>query len=94
MRDFLGRAQPPEDDLGQGLVFDLRRGIAHHVGLDQAGRDGANVGLIQVVDKAGEDFTDNDEAVLVQLAQLASTELQNLRLYQEQLALAETRPRA
>jgi serine phosphatase RsbU (regulator of sigma subunit) len=58
------------------------------------GRDGGNRGIVQVIDKGGEDFTDNDEAVLVQLAQLASTELQNLRLYQEQLELAETLQRS
>ena len=58
------------------------------------GRDGRNVGVVQVLDKGGEEFTDNDEAVLVQLAQLASTELQNLRLYQEQADLAETLQRS
>jgi serine phosphatase RsbU (regulator of sigma subunit) len=47
-----------------------------------------------VVDKGGEDFTDNDEAVLVQLAQLVSTELTNLRLYQEELELTETLQRS
>ncbi|MGH2690393.1 MAG: PP2C family protein-serine/threonine phosphatase, partial [Actinomycetota bacterium] len=52
------------------------------------------VGVVQVIDKDGEEFTDNDEAVLVQLAQLASTELQNLRLYQEQADLAETLQRS
>ncbi|GAX44668.1 multi-sensor signal transduction histidine kinase [Tolypothrix sp. NIES-4075] len=52
------------------------------------GRDGSNIGLIQLSDKydAGE-FTAEDEAILVQLAQMASVAIENTRLYEaEQLA--------
>lgn len=44
-------------------------------------RDGKNQGLIQLVDKVEGEFSEEDEAVLVQLAQLASVALENARLY-------------
>ncbi len=47
------------------------------------GRDGKNLGLIQLSDKYLGDFTEDDEAILVQLAQLASIAVENARLYQE-----------
>jgi len=47
------------------------------------GRDGKNLGLIQLSDKLdGGDFTEQDEAILVQLAQMASVAVSNARLYQ------------
>jgi len=46
------------------------------------GRDGRNLGLIQVSDKVdGGDFTAADEAILVQLAYIASVAIENARLY-------------
>ena len=52
------------------------------------GRDGSNIGLIQLSDKYDEsEFTAEDEAILVQLAQMASVAIENTRLYEaEQLA--------
>jgi PAS domain S-box-containing protein len=45
------------------------------------GRDGRNIGLIQLSDKAdGGEFTADDEGVLVQLAQMASVAIENARL--------------
>ena len=44
------------------------------------GRDGRNLGLIQLSDKHEGDFDENDEAILVQLAQLASEAIENARL--------------
>lgn len=45
-------------------------------------RNGKNQGLIQLSDKVGgEEFTEEDEAVLVQIAQFASVALENARLY-------------
>lgn len=46
------------------------------------GREGQNIGLIQLSDKFEGDFTATDEAVLVQLAQMASIALENARLYE------------
>jgi len=47
------------------------------------GRDGGNLGLIQLSDKYIGDFTEADESTLVQLAQLASVAVENARLYDE-----------
>jgi PAS domain S-box-containing protein len=47
------------------------------------GRDGRNVGLIQLADKYEGEFTENDESIIVQLAQMASVALENMRLYRE-----------
>ncbi|AUB34512.1 DNA-binding response regulator, OmpR family, containings REC and winged-helix [Nostoc flagelliforme CCNUN1] len=46
------------------------------------GRDGHNIGLIQLSDKYEGDFTEADEAILVQLAQMASIAVENARLYE------------
>ena len=48
------------------------------------GRDGRNIGLIQLSDKYEGEFTEEDEAILVQLAQMASVAVENTRLYQAQ----------
>lgn len=44
-------------------------------------RKGNNIGLIQVSDKFEGDFTQEDEAILVQLASIAATGFENARLY-------------
>lgn len=46
------------------------------------GRNGQNIGLIQLSDKYAEEFTAADEAILVQLAQMASVAVENARLYE------------
>jgi GAF domain-containing protein len=51
---------------------------------------GQNQGLIQLSDRVEGEFTEDDEAILVQLAQLASVAMENARLYEE----AERRRRA
>jgi PAS domain S-box-containing protein len=45
------------------------------------GRDGRNMGLIQLSDKYEGEFTENDQSILVQLAQMASVAVENARLY-------------
>ncbi|BAZ27913.1 multi-sensor hybrid histidine kinase [Cylindrospermum sp. NIES-4074] len=45
-------------------------------------RDGQNIGLIQLSDKYEGEFTETDEAILVQLAQMASVAIENARLYE------------
>ncbi|WP_164017523.1 PAS domain-containing protein [Pyxidicoccus trucidator] len=45
------------------------------------GRDGGMLGLIQLSDKNEGEFTEEDEAILVQLAQLASVAIENVKLY-------------
>jgi signal transduction histidine kinase/putative methionine-R-sulfoxide reductase with GAF domain len=46
------------------------------------GRDGRNLGLIQLSDRQVGEFGDSDTALLVQLAQLAAGALENARLYE------------
>jgi PAS domain S-box-containing protein len=46
------------------------------------GRDGQTVGLIQLSDKYVGEFTEEDEALLVQLAQMASVAVESARSYQ------------
>jgi signal transduction histidine kinase len=46
-------------------------------------RDGHNLGLVQLSDKYDGEFGDADEAILVQLAQLASEAVENARLLEE-----------
>jgi signal transduction histidine kinase len=45
-------------------------------------RDGHTMGLIQLSDKYSDEFTQEDEAVLVQLAHMASVAIENARLYE------------
>jgi PAS domain S-box-containing protein len=45
------------------------------------GRDGRNLGLIQLSDKYEGEFTEDDEAIIVQLAQMASVAVENAQLY-------------
>jgi PAS domain S-box-containing protein len=47
------------------------------------GRDGRNIGLIQLSDKYQGEFTGDDEAVLVQMAQMASVAVENARLVED-----------
>src|SRR5579883_1184884 len=44
---------------------------------------GKSIGLIQLSDKYEGEFTEADEAILVQLAQIASSAIENARLYEE-----------
>ncbi|WP_051935660.1 GAF domain-containing protein [Deinococcus sp. YIM 77859] len=46
------------------------------------GGDGTNIGLIQLSDKEGGEFTAEDESVLVQLAQFAAGSVEKARLYE------------
>ncbi|MFD0738488.1 GAF domain-containing protein [Lysobacter koreensis] len=46
------------------------------------GHDGANIGLVQMSDRFDGDFSEIDQAVLVQLAQIGSVALENSRLYE------------
>jgi two-component system cell cycle sensor histidine kinase/response regulator CckA len=46
-------------------------------------RNGCNIGLIQLSDKYEGEFTEYDEAILMQLAQVASVAVENARLYEQ-----------
>jgi PAS domain S-box-containing protein len=51
------------------------------LGVPLTGHGGKNLGLIQLSDKAGGDFAEEDEAILGQLAAIASVGIENARLY-------------
>jgi PAS domain S-box-containing protein len=54
------------------------------------GRDGGNLGVIQLSDKFEGEFTEEDEALLLQMAQVMALALEKAHLYQE-LQEADTR---
>jgi len=58
------------------------------------GRSGRRLGLLEVGDKVEGDFTDNDESMLVQLAQLASVAIENAELFAREHEIAETLQRS
>lgn len=61
------------------------------LGVPLRAREGARqLGLLEVADKTGGEFSANDEAIIVQLAQMAAVALENLWLYERehQIALA------
>ncbi|MBM7112675.1 PAS domain-containing protein [Archangium primigenium] len=53
------------------------------LGAPLVGRDGRNMGLIQLSDRNEGDFSAEDEAILVQLARMASVAIENTRLMAE-----------
>jgi PAS domain S-box-containing protein len=56
------------------------------------GRDGRNLGIIQLADRVTGEFTAEDEAILVQFAQMAAAAIENVRLFQAaQEEIAERR---
>jgi signal transduction histidine kinase len=55
-------------------------------------RDGGNLGLIQLSDKVdGDEFSAEDEAILVQVAQMASVAIENARLLEAERAAVRAR---
>jgi PAS domain S-box-containing protein len=70
--------------LGFGKEVDKHPPLRGWLAVPFLGRDGRNLGLLQVSDKLdGGDFTEEDEAILVQLALIASVAIENARLYEE-----------
>ncbi len=56
--------------------------------------DGNTIGLVQLSDKMTGEFTENDAAVLVQLARVGAIALQNTREYEREHDIAETLQRS
>jgi hypothetical protein len=52
------------------------------------------LGMIDVVDRAGREFSPRDEAILTQLAQLASVAITNAQLYERERTIARTLQRS
>ena len=55
---------------------------------------GNELGMLEVVDRAGREFTARDEAILTQLAQLASVAIANAQLYDRERTIAHTLQRS
>src|SRR5205809_951771 len=53
------------------------RGLAGFLAAPLVSRDGRNIGLIQLSDKAEGEFDEDDEAILIQLAQMTSIAVEN-----------------
>lgn len=71
-------AHPQRHGCGPGMHPPLRGWLAAPL----VGHDGRNIGLIQLSDKYEGEFSANDEAILVQLAQVASSAIENARLHE------------
>lgn len=69
-------AQPEWQASGQSLCG--AREPRGWLAAELAGRDGREIGLIQLADKRDGDFTEDDEALLVQLSQMASIAIENI----------------
>jgi len=55
-----------------------------------ASRDGRRFGVIELIDKHEGDFNENDEAIVIQLAQMVSVALENAFLYEREHRIAHT----
>jgi serine phosphatase RsbU (regulator of sigma subunit)/anti-sigma regulatory factor (Ser/Thr protein kinase) len=78
---FWSRVDPP-DGTASWLAMPL---------VDRAGR---NIGLFHLADKRDGAFSRNDEAILVQLAQIFSVAIEKLRLYEHEHEIAQTLQRS
>jgi PAS domain S-box-containing protein len=67
---------------GFGKAADKHPPLRGWLAAPLVGRDGNNIGLIQLSDKYEGEFTLSDESILVQLAQMASVAVENARLYE------------
>jgi signal transduction histidine kinase len=68
---------------GFGAAADAHPPMRGWLAAPLMGRDGHTIGLIQLSDKHEGEFTAEDEAIAVQLAQMASVAINNAQLYQE-----------
>src|SRR5437588_12734824 len=58
------------------------------------GRTGRRLGFIQVADKTDGDFTESDEVVLLQLAQLAAVAIEHAERYEQEHLMPAALPRS
>ncbi|CAA9400460.1 MAG: Two-component system sensor histidine kinase, partial [uncultured Phycisphaerae bacterium] len=74
------RDHPDWDVVNQAEVPPIGGGM---LAAPLAGRDGANLGVVYLADRYEDEFTSDDEAIVVQLAQMASIAIENA-LYAEE----------
>ena len=85
------------ENLAARGVFDVPAGnpmLEGWLAVPLTGRTGRTLGLIQVADKVEGDFTEADEVVLLQLAQLAAVAIENAERYEQEHRIAETLQRS
>jgi PAS domain S-box-containing protein len=81
---------PDEDGLAARVRGENRPvRAAQELAAPLVGRDGNVLGLLRLSDREDGEFTDEDEALLVQLAQLASSAVENAGLYRDQARRAD-----
>jgi PAS domain S-box-containing protein len=68
---------------GFGSYADRHPAMRGWLAVPLTGRDGKNIGLLQLSDRYEGEFTQEDEYVALELAQLASIAIQNARLIEE-----------
>jgi PAS domain S-box-containing protein len=71
---------------GLGAQADSQLPMRGWLAVPLVGRNGRNLGLIQLSDRYEGDFTPEDEAILLQLARLAAVAIENARLIAESQA--------
>ena len=71
--------EPLRNLLGEPMFMGMRSVLAAPL----QEREGRTIGVLLLAEKATTEFTEEDEAVLTQLAQMASAAVQNARLYRE-----------
>jgi PAS domain S-box-containing protein len=82
----------PEKPKGNDLWRTMSGGKGGWLAAPLLTGDGRNLGLIQLSRKINGDFSEDDEFILVQLTNMASVAVDNVRLYREaQEQIAETR---
>src|SRR5439155_7891339 len=81
----LTATSPPR--LGGGEVHPARVSVP----LQGRGRD---LGMLDVIDRGGREFTPRDEAILTQLAQLSSVAITNAQLYERERTISHTLQRS
>ena len=69
---------------------ELDAGTAHR----QAGGRGSELGILQVLDRHEREFSERDDSILTQLAQLASVAISNAQLYERERTIAQTLQRS
>jgi PAS domain S-box-containing protein len=79
------------DFRGYGAFAEQHPPLRGWLAVPLVGRDGRNVGLVQVSDRDEGDYSLEDEQALTQLARMASIAIENVRLYEEAQAAIQSR---
>jgi serine phosphatase RsbU (regulator of sigma subunit)/anti-sigma regulatory factor (Ser/Thr protein kinase) len=64
------------------------------LGAPLSGWSAKELGVIELCARPSQDFTDNDQAILEQIAQMASVAIENVRLYEQEHRIAESLQRS